>query len=83
MNEQIKKLADQAGFFVGENSLSTARVEKFAELIVRECFDCIAIMEKIANSSNASIPNFYDKYTYRNTLSDLKGLLNVHFGVEE
>ena len=37
MNERIKQLADQAGFFVGENSLSTARVEKFAELIVKEC----------------------------------------------
>ena len=55
---------------------------KFAELIVRECFDCIDIMEKIANSTNASIPKDYDKHTYLKTLDSLKGLLKVHFGVE-
>ena len=57
-------------------------LQEFAKLIVRECFDCIDIMEKIANSTNASIPKDYDKHTYLKTLDSLKGLLKVHFEVE-
>jgi hypothetical protein len=94
MNERIKELAEQAGvqfishiFTANGNGsgvlLDDLDLEKFAELIVAEHIDCIAIMEKIANSSNASIPKDYDKYTYLKTLDDLKGLLKVHFGVEE
>jgi hypothetical protein len=45
MNEQIKQLAEQAGFENGHqdrygNSLSQ-ELEKFAELIVRECIDVV------------------------------------------
>lgn len=88
MNEKIKELAAQAGATVNERSGYTdygtidLDVEKFAELIGKEYLGCIDIMEKIANSSNASIPEGYDKYTYLKTLDDLKGLLKVHFGGE-
>ena len=46
MNERIKKFAEQAGFGKRDNELYTSRlehlpitedIEKFAELIVREC----------------------------------------------
>ena len=45
MNERIQELAEQAGFENGHqdrngNSLS-GELEKFAELIVRECIDCL------------------------------------------
>jgi hypothetical protein len=43
MNEQIKELLTQAGFSFDENgelnTLASKRVEKFAELIVRECIE--------------------------------------------
>ena len=85
MNERIRELAERLdtwypdqGWFI----FNDEQLEKFAELIVRECFGCIDIMEKIANSTNASIPKDYDKHTYLKTLDSLKGLLKVHFGVE-
>ena len=36
MNEQIKKLAVEAGFYANSD---VEKFEKFAELIVRECLD--------------------------------------------
>jgi hypothetical protein len=89
MNDQIKLLADQCWIAEAGCSYGCGRPggyfdeTKFVQLIVAEHIDCIAIMEKIANSSNASIPKDYDKYTYLKTLDDLKGLLKVHFEVAE
>ena len=37
MNERIKQLAEQAGFFPTELTQVGPSVEKFAELIVEEC----------------------------------------------
>ena len=37
MNERIRELAEQAGFFPTELTQVGSSVEKFAELIVREC----------------------------------------------
>ena len=37
MNERIRLLAEQAGFFPTELTQVGPSVEKFAELIVREC----------------------------------------------
>ena len=39
MNTRIKELAEQAGFFPTELTQVGPSVEKFAELIVRECID--------------------------------------------
>ena len=53
MNEQIKKLAEQAGaVFVNSNGLNDCpqdslvgdEIQKFAELIVRECADRVSKM---------------------------------------
>jgi hypothetical protein len=42
MNEQIKELAEQAGWDMGDEVDGfTIRLERFAELIVRECADII------------------------------------------
>jgi len=37
MNEQIKKLAEQQGFTGPNFYISLSELEKFAELIVKEC----------------------------------------------
>ena len=42
MNERIKLLAEQAGFFPTELTQVGPSVEKFAELIVAECMDVVA-----------------------------------------
>ena len=51
MNERIKELWTQGTFNVvpraGDySSVSAEQIEKFAELIVRECLDCIAKVHK-------------------------------------
>jgi hypothetical protein len=47
MNERIKELAEQAGMVIIEDRFSTYLpfVEKFAELIVRECALTAGLME--------------------------------------
>lgn len=94
MNERIKELAEQAAWrtrmahnnaywrMQDEMAEDATWREKFAELILKEYFDCIDIMEKIANSTNSSIPKDYDKHTYLETLDTLRGLTKTHFGVE-
>ena len=82
MNERIKELEAQC-WEPRQYGPAWFNSTKFAELIVQECFDCIDIMEKIAHSTNASIPKDYDKHTYLETLDTMRGLLKTHFGVEE
>ena len=44
MNERIKELAEQAGFYVAmfdPRNKDNEAIEKFAELIVRECMDIV------------------------------------------
>ena len=48
LNERIKELAQQAGFKVNWHNadvqaIKMARLEKFAELIIRECADIASI----------------------------------------
>ena len=40
MNERIQQLAEQAGWDNHHSKFDT-RIEKFAELIVQECVDCL------------------------------------------
>jgi hypothetical protein len=43
MNERIQELAEQAGWDMGDEVCGfTTRLDKFAELIVRECQDNLA-----------------------------------------
>ena len=42
MNEQIRQLAEQAGWMMGDEVEGfNIRLDKFAELIVRECADVV------------------------------------------
>jgi hypothetical protein len=87
MNEQIRELAKQAGghkclcidsitlSLLGENS-----IEKFAELIVRECIDKITTYDLVPGHS-AKWEDIYDIHT--RLLQDLGEELKEHFGVEE
>ena len=67
MNERIKQLADRAGFIASAPTLSPT-LEKFAELIIRECAKVLEIQG--ANTG-------HEQYYYG------AGLIEEHFGVEE
>lgn len=46
MNERIKELAEQAGCTIDGMGYGEGNVEKFAELIVRECMDLASAEQK-------------------------------------
>jgi hypothetical protein len=92
MNERIKLLAKQAGTYFGGGttdyfgdylppyvSITDLDLEKFAELIVREC---IEISKKIETDLKSS-----DMFTESNAASNAAGLVAYriaqNFGVEE
>ena len=78
MNEQIRQLADEAAKFSAIRALPTGEsgdnlfVEKFAELIVRECAD---ICNKI----------YFDRYPDAEDFerSEEGDAIKEHFGVEQ
>jgi len=95
MNERIRELAEQAGCKVmddGEWYIPSAiglekivytngmGLEKFAELIVRECIDKITTYDLVPGHS-AKWEDIYDIHT--RLLQDLGEELKEHFGVEE
>ena len=82
MNERIRELAEQAGIGLWGNRIiifdfsadSEQVIQKFAELIVRECVDIVS-----------KVPNGYRDY--RNQIEDaMRGdclqAIQEHFGVE-
>jgi hypothetical protein len=83
MNERIKELADQAGFSfkykTAPNELNPGHtrqdLEKFAELIVRECIGCC---EQVISDP---VPKSVD--TWLNGGSQCIDEIKQHFGVEE
>ena len=68
MNERIKQLAEQAGWDNHHSKFDT-RIEKFAELIVREC-------AKVCRDQ----PNVYALKADRDNCAIA---IEEHFGVEE
>jgi len=70
MNERIKLLAEQCHHRYSEHNID---LEKFAELIVRECAD-------IAKGEPAS---FYDRDAYKLGRKFASEDVLKHFGVEE
>ena len=75
MNERIKEIAEQQGFTGPNFYISSSELEKFAELIVKEC---IGIVE--------NMPAGYKDY--RNQIEDAFRRdcitkFKEHFGVEE
>ena len=75
MNDRIKELAEQAGWMMGDEVEGfNTRLEKFAELIVREC------IEVIDNRSKKEFhPTSFGGELLHYVTTDLK----QHFGVEE
>ena len=69
MNERIRQLAEQAGFFPTELTQVGPSVEKFAELIVRECAE-IAYNKQY-------------KHSAAHTRGDCAEAIKQHFGVKE
>ena len=81
MNKKIKLLAEQAG--LGQERWTTTEqfnsfLDKFAELIVRECIDKITTYDLIPGHS-AKWEDIYD--IHARLLQDLGEELKEHFGV--
>lgn len=81
MNERIKELAIQAALAANEDpngEYPAHMMEKFAELIVRECIDLAKICECIDGSRNPDPYNEGCNDAIRITIERIE----AHFGVE-
>ena len=77
MNERIRELAKQAGAAYGDGYdfyLLEDHIEKFAELIVRECIDICRYHPSIIVSNN---------WSGHDVAQDIVQRFEEHFGVEE
>jgi len=73
MNERIKELMIEAGFFPTELTQVGPSVEKFAELIIRECAEVCYLYNAAGGADTAFV------YGYKDCGDDIKR----NFGVEE
>ena len=89
MNERILDLAEQAGIAVWgdavymynpKDTLDSAVLEKFAELIVRECIDKIETHRIPVGNSAAG--EMACEMTY-SALKEIRDEIKEHFGVKE
>ncbi len=76
MNERIKELMEEAGIydFVVESMGINEEMEKFAELLVRECIDIVAKRKDRAIDDGWNVDEAM-------TMAEMD--LEEHFGVEE
>ena len=74
VNEQIERLAQEAGCTIDRLGYGEGNLEKFAELIVREC-------ERVAKDGTW----YYDAPScgWRNPINHVCNVMKEHFGVEE
>lgn len=70
VNEQIKRLAEQAGCTIDRLGYGEGNLEKFAEIIVAECIDVVL-------DSDPS-PKMIAHEPYRTIMNNIQ----EHFGVE-
>ena len=75
MNERIKELAEQAGFYSSEYGNAEESFIKFAELVVRECIGCC---EQVISDP---VPESVD--TWLNGGSQCINEIKQHFGIKE
>ena len=85
MNERIKQLAEQAGipslWTVGTDKQGNPILEKFAELIVREC---ISIVDEQKECLHEEQKYWHDRdYGYALAVDDASKGIKQFFGVEE
>ena len=71
MNERIKLLAEQAGWDNHHSKFDT-RIEKFAELIVKECIDVVEGGRFLHDQAPTAL-----------FAKECSGAIKRHFGVEE
>ena len=88
MNLLIKELAEQAGIFKPEQfrqHIDALQLEKFAELIVRECLLMCDETQAVYYKHRQASLNFTDKNRYAagETAADtIYTKIKLHFGVE-
>ena len=81
MNERIKLLAEQAGFFPTELTQVGPSIDKFARLIVREC---ITIVNEQKECLHEEQQYWHDRdYGYEMAVNDASKGIKQFFGVEE
>ena len=79
MNERIRELAEQAGCNIDGMGYGEGNIEKFAELIVREC------VSKIGDEYKDALDDVMEDWDrgYLGGLSCAIDKIKEHFGVEE
>ena len=85
MNNRIRELAEQAGIELPNSSEYNGHIyrnsmERFAELIVRECIDKIETYRIPVGNSAAG--EMACEWTY-DALKEIRDEIKEHFGVEE
>jgi len=87
MNEQIETLAKAAGYDMINKAAMRALgfdVEKFAELIVRECVQVLDTCHvDIVKDADLEDNNTWVNATMNTTVNFCMGRVKQHFGVEE
>ena len=81
MNERIKELAREAGLLVHNPEGVPTKLEKFAELIVRECVDVIRKEVSLKYKDGGETEEFMGGHYASSLLARVK--IKRHFGVEE
>ena len=81
MNERIKELAREAGLLVHNPEGVPTKLEKFAELIVRECADVIQKEVSMKYKDGGETEEFMGGHYASSLLARVK--IKRHFGVEE
>ena len=81
MNERIKELAREAGLLVHNPEGVPTKLEKFAELIVRECADVIQKEVSMKYKDGGETEEFMGGHYASSMLARVK--IKYHFGVKE
>ena len=83
MNERIRELAEQAGFFPTELTQVGPSVEKFAQLIVKECAGIALEQKKWVE--DMKVHNPHDEVWNKARIQQSQHIVDkikLHFGVE-
>ena len=83
MNERIRQLAEQAGYrdIFDNDTKARARLEKYTELIVKECVDVIRKEVSLKYKDGGETEEFMGGHYASSLLARVK--FKRHFGVEE
>ena len=92
MNERIRELAEQAGISLSQKDFSyywvesAEDIEKFAELIVRECIGILETEIELVKGYKSTACNDFDVRWHEGKIEHFVKLIEKnkkHFGVEE